>query len=528
MAEGILIQNDFLKIVAFPDGVYIETFRKGFSSEQLNDIFRSHPEIDVTNFITLKTSLASAPRPLERIGILKERIVIDSYDSDLEATIVFNISPEELSSQKENILKEALVKLNEKGVVFGIKKEVFTGEIITGKHYVIAEGIHPINGEDSIITMYELQESKPDVHHDGTVDFYELKLINRVKSGDWLGERIEATEGTPGQTVKGLILKPIKGKNNTLNYDKNTVQEVFDGTKTTLFSRVNGAVSYQNGKISVSNHLEIVGDIDFKTGNVKFDGFVTVKGTVCDGFSVEATKDIEINGVLGLGNIKGLTSTLGSIFIKGGIASKGKVEIRAAKNVFTKFVDNSNIICGGSAHIGFYCINSNIRAKEVIFDSSNAQIIGGNIVAEIRVVVPIIGSEMEKRTIIEVLGFNKIDFVHELESIAGKINTLKAEQQKLKLHVSHLESLGQLNPFQRKEYNDDIERTFAVKDELKALEEKKKDISSYLKTHGDGEITVSKTIYPNSLLVIKKNPTEISTLTGSVIYYIQDDLIKQV
>lgn len=528
MGDGILFQNDYLKIVSFPDGVYIETFRKGFSSDQLNNIFHSHPEIDVTNFITLKTSLASAPRPLEKIGLLKERIVIDSYDNDLEATIVFNISSEELNAQRENVLIEALSKLNDKGIVFGIKKEVFEGELFTGKHYVIAQGIRPVNGTDSIITMYQLQDSKPDVNQDGTVDFYDLKLINRVKSGEWLGERIEATDGISGQSVKGLILKPLKGKNSTLNYDKNTVQEVFDGTKTTLFSRVNGAVSYQNGKITVSNHLEIAGDVDFKTGNVKFDGYVTIKETVGDGFSVEATKDIEINGELGLGNIKGLTSTHGSIFIKGGIASKGKVEIRAAKNVFTKFVDNSVIICGGSAHIGFYCINSTVRAKEIIFDSSNAQIIGGNIVAEVRVSIPIIGSEMEKRTVVEVIGFNKPDFVHELEGIANKINEIKAKQQKLKQNISHLENLGQLNPFQRKNYNDSIERTFELKDELKGLEEKKKSISGYLKTHGDGEIAVSKRIYPNSLIMIKKNSMEIAALTSSITYYVQDDLLKQV
>jgi len=35
------------------------------------------------------------------------------------------------------------------------------------------------------------------------VDHYELNLINKVKTGDWLGERIDPTPGTAGKSVKG-------------------------------------------------------------------------------------------------------------------------------------------------------------------------------------------------------------------------------------------------------------------------------------------------------------------------------------
>jgi len=47
--------------------------------------------------------------------------------------------------------------------------------------------------------MYELEEPRPEIREDGKANYYELKLINKVKAGDWLGERIDATEGFPGK-----------------------------------------------------------------------------------------------------------------------------------------------------------------------------------------------------------------------------------------------------------------------------------------------------------------------------------------
>ena len=136
--------------------------------------------------------------------------------------------------------------------------------------------------------------------------------------------------------------------------------------------------------------------MDFKTGNIKFDGCVTIMGTVADGFYVEATKDIEINGALGLGNIKGITSHEGNIYIRGGIAAKNHVEIKAKKDVFIKFLDNVTVKCGGAAHIGFYCINSNVYAKEVYIESFRGNIIGGRVYSQIKISVPILGSALEK------------------------------------------------------------------------------------------------------------------------------------
>lgn len=527
--DKIICKNEYIEIFIDYDGVYIKTYKKGFPVEQLHSILSSHPEIHITSFIVLKSVLNSDTKQPQKFGELKERMSIEIAGNDLTATIVFNLPQEELDiKNREPLIKEAFALLNEKGIIFGIKSEVFAGDILGGKSYVIAEGIPPLNGSDAVIKMYELKEPEPVLHEDGQVNYYELKLISRVKIGDWLGERIEATEGIPGKSIKGKLIKPEKGKNYPLAYDKGTVQEIYDNSKTILYSKMNGAVNYTNGVISVSDHLEIDGNVDFSTGNVKFDGYLTIKGTVTEGFSVEATKDIEINSNMGLANVRSITSTNGSIFIKGGIFSKGEVLIKAAKNVYTKFIDNASIISGESVRIGYYCFNSNITAKEVIFDAPNGQLYGGHIQAEVRVRAPIIGSEIEKKTLIEVIGFDRNALMEQFNDMLREIGKLQQEQQKLKQAFAYFAEQVEFDFSQREQYEKVLKRMFFITDEIKTLEEKRKLMASYLKTRGEGEISAGRKIYPNCTLIVKNKKIEISSLMLSTTYYAQDSEIKQV
>jgi len=529
MERKKIFENEYLLIFCVEKNVYIDTYKKGFPIDELNKVLSSHPYIKITSFNSLRNAIAQAPKNEIVFGELKERFLVEISKDGLLATIEFNLSSEELDIKNRKILiAEVKEVLSQKGITWGVNTDFLNDEIQNGKPYVIAKGIPPVHGRDSIIRLYEIKEPKPAVGERGKVNFYDMQLINRVKVGDWLGERIEATEGVPGKTVTGEEIKPVKGRNLPLNYDKKTIQEVFDNYRTTLYSKINGAVSYANGILSVSNHLEIDGDVNPSTGNINFDGYVTIKGTIADGFSVEATRDIEVLGEFGLGSIKGITSKEGSIFIKGGVSSKRMVEINAAKNVFTKYVDNAAITCGGTVHIGYYCINSYIQAKEVIVDSSNGQIIGGNIKAKIKVVVPILGSEIERRTQVEVTGFNRSELNAQFENIQQRIEELKKEQQQLQTTIDHLNQLNPLTTSQYEEYEKAVEKVFYIKESIKALEDERKNIASYLKTRGEGEISVTKRVYPNCALILRRNIIEIKSPQLGTTYFIHQGDVKQI
>lgn len=530
MGSQIIFSNEYINLFHDSNDVFIETFKRGFSPEELFNVLSSHPEINVTSFAAVRTSMNSAPMPPVKIGVLKERIVVEVSEDALKALVFFNLPKDGLDiKNRQNLVSEIVLKLKEKGIEHGLKvEELLEGELQNGTQYIVAEGTAPINGTDAVINMYKLEDAKPEVHKDGTVDFYELRLINKVEKGAWLGEKIDATLGIPGKSVLGKEIKALDGKNFNLNYDKSTVREEVSPGKITLYSRINGAVNYIDGRITVSNHLDINGDVDFKTGNIKFDGYVTIKGTVADGFSVEATRDIEINGTFGIAHVKGITSKHGSIFIKGGIASRNTVEIKAGKNVFTKFADNANITCGDALSVGFYCINSNVNAKEVIVESPNGHIIGGKVTAQIRISVAYIGSESEKHTEVEITGFDRNIFKEDLDNVFHSISELKIEQHKIKTLLSQIDASSNLSPMQRKTYDDAFERMIAIKTEIKDMEDKRKSITNYLKARGDGEIAVSKKIYPNCILIVKNNVIEIHSATSAGSYFFQDGQLKQI
>ncbi len=521
MDSSVYYSDEYLRIFLAENSVMIETFKKGFPINQVSPILASHPEILLTNISALRSAIASAPSYPAKIGELKKRTQLDISSDGLLAEVTFNMPAEALSAaSKKDLINEITTLLESNRIVFGIDLSFMSGELAPGRPYAVARGIPAIDGQDAVIRMYEMAEARPEVGEGGKVDFYDMKLINRVKPGDWLGERIEPTNGAMGKTIRGEEIKPQPGKTSPLVYDKNSIAEISSHSKTTLVSKLAGAVNYTSGRISVSNHLEIDGDAGVATGNIKFDGFVTIKGTINDGFSVEATKDIEINGQYGLSNIKSLVSTNGSIFIKGGVSCKERLEIRAAKNIFVKFTDNVRLVCGETAHIGYYCINSDIIAKDVIFDSSNGKVIGGSIKSEIRISVPVCGSEMERRTTLEVTGFNRQALIRRLDEVFHEISIKKTELQKLKSQSSA--------PSGNSSVQNLSDSLFLIKDQIKQMEDERKQLASYLKTKGEGEISVTKRLHPNCSIILSGMYAEATPGGIAQTFYLKDGEIKQI
>lgn len=523
MAMSIIYSSPFIEISKRDDGFYIESFKKGLTYDELKNITNSHPEIQITNFMALRDALMFAPREAQRFALIKERVEVEVSGDEMKAFILLNIDENELGPA---IIKEIVLKLNQEGVIYGIKKDALLN-LCVGKPILIAEGLLPEPGMDSINKLYQLKDVRPEVKEDGNVDHYELNLINMVQKGDWLGEKIHATDGIEGRTVRGNALKPLRGKNYPLMYDKKTVKEVVTDNKTTLYALRTGAVFLSGDSISVSNHLEIKENVGVKTGNVDFDGFLTVKGTVEDNFSIATTKDIEVLGEYGVGNVKEISSHEGSIYIKGGIAAKGKTIIRCKKNLYLKYVADADIICEGSVHVGFYCLNSNITAKEIILDSVKGQIIGGNINAEIKVISSIVGTASEKRTSICVKGFNRNEMKFMLEDITRKIEILKAQinENKQQLAIfSNQYSAGQAN---KAEFEKLSEKYNELRTELQDNEENRKSIIGYLRTKGEGEVSILKKAFPNTLIEIKKIQKEIHSAVLRVSYYYNEGSIKE-
>ncbi|MEN8908368.1 MAG: FapA family protein [Clostridiales bacterium] len=526
MKKDIVFVSDKIIITKKKKELFIESFRKGMSMDEFNILLKNHPEIKINNFLVIKNALLEAPKCVEKFGELRERISVEVSEDELKAMIVLSVLPEELEKENlEELYSEIIMRLKDKGVIYGIKQEKVLTNIRNGIKIIAAEGLAPVAGDDSKLIKYKIHEIKPKISEEDKADFYDLDLINRVNKGDWLGERIDATLGKPGRSVYGKIIEAKKGKTLPFLYDRKTVEEKRIDNKIVLYAKQIGAVHYEGDRIGVSNHLEIVNNVDFKTGNVDFDGFITVNGSVEDCFSVVATKDIEVLGEYGVGSVKEIISKDGNIYIKGGVAGKNKAIIRSEKNIYTKFISEAKIITKGCLNVGKYCINSDIEAREVVVESFKGSIIGGNVKAKIKVISPTIGSSSEIKTFINVLGFERDNLKHSLEKVLADIEDTKNEMITIKSElISYQEDFKDED---MEKYQDISDKYVDICEKLKKMSEERNIIIDCLRTMGEGEIKILNRMFPNVYLKIREKFLENVEQTIAMSYYVLKGEWKQ-
>jgi len=287
------------------------------------------------------------------------------------------------------------------------------------------------------------------------------------------------------------------------------VELVREGNKDVLYSIKDGAAHYIGDSIAVYDVMDINGSVDFNTGSIDFTGFVTIRGSVEESFSVRAVKDIEINGEYGIGGVDKIESLEGNIYIRGGIAGKSRAKIICKKNLYVKYLSDVDVVCDGNVYVGFYIRNSTIRAKQVIVECAD------------------IGNWTENRTQIIIRGFNRAALQNRLEEIVATVMEKKALLVKLKLLL-------------KKPDNDSKEnRDFSilqktrhtlrmVQDEIRSLESERLNINNYMRTPGEGAVIVKKRIYPKVKLVIQNATFEIPQETFASTFVARDGEIVTV
>lgn len=287
----------------------------------------------------------------------------------------------------------------EQGIKFGIKTDLFE-EIIKSspsyREWVIAEGKPSVNGENASL-QFNFQKGgiidlKPKELDDGSVDFYDLNLIQIVESGTILVEKIPATPGINGSTVLGGKLYANSGKDLRLPLGLNT-QIIDNNTK--LISTKEGHVTYTNNKVNVFPTYEVKGDVDFNTGNISFPGNVIIKGNVKNGFLVEAGGDVEIYG-----NLEGTVKAGGNLQIKKGIV-RGKAEVNGS--IFVRYIENGSAFSKENITASEAIMHSTVKAeKRLLVNGKKGLITGGRVSAGEEISAKNIGSPLGTVTILEV------------------------------------------------------------------------------------------------------------------------------
>ena len=271
-------------------------------------------------------------------------------------------------------IEEALRRYD---VVYGIDRSA-VARIATfqeyGKQMVIARGTSPVHGEGSkIVYHFNINRGKPyrEIEFD-RIDLKELNFIENKRQGDLLAELAAPVRAVSGKTVTGLNIpaRPAEesaslsaGENTFLNEDR-----------TKLYSAIDGNVKISSaGTISVEPIVSVE-NVNYETGNIRFDGAVVVRGSIADGFSVEAGGDLQVGKSVG----KAVLKAGGNVLLKTGISGSGEGSVECGGNLFVKYLESCKVLCRGHLFVEEAIMHSQISVrKNCVFSGKRSELIGG-------------------------------------------------------------------------------------------------------------------------------------------------------
>lgn len=420
------------------------------------------------------------------------RIIVEMTRDRMKATIRYDTRDGGRLPTKEMVM----AALAEAGVVYGINEDSIDVGIRSLTPFVAAEGKPPIAGENAYIDRkFNLGvQGKPIIDENGKADYKDLNLFVLAKENQTLAIRIPQTKGTPGTNILGETVPAQSGRPCPMPEGKNT--KVVGEHR--LIATVNGQIVDKGARINVDPRLELKGGVGVHTGDILFDGTISIRGDVEPGFKVKATGDIEIKGSVNASEIRGR-----NVYISGGITGADRAKVYAEQDVRTAFAENALIEAQGDVFIIDNALHSQIRAgKRLIMEEKRGQITGGHAVAGQLISVKNIGNPSFVVTKVSVgvdpalqkeyqaLRKEYKESKRQLTHITQTLNTLSKIDIN-KLPKSRIDSINQLTRSQ-----------FPLAGKIKRDAQRMMEIEERLLNMKNGKIRVSGTIYPGVRLSV--------------------------
>jgi len=404
--------------------------------------------------------------------------------------------------------------IEEAGIVFGLSKVL---EAIEDR-LIVARGDPPEDGKDGVIKIaVEPLASALDSDEDmeDARDFKSLNLIPNVLMGEVVAKRIPPTPGRPGTNIFGEKMEPRPGELVAFKLGANV--EIVD--KDTLVASCDGAVKIEDdGTMSVATEWIIDGDVDIATGHVEFAGSsLTVKGSVCSGFSVEAANDLLIEGSV---NDDTIVLAGGHIEVEGIIRSRNTI-LKAGRGLTCKAIEYAKVFSSGDVKVEDYILDANCQVEgsmEVI--TGKGLIAGGRIELGGSLIANIIGTAANVPTIIAA-GINPLlerhyeALVKEQEKSARKL----AEIKKGMLKLDRLESAqGGLDPKMEGIKKRLLDVAMSIVSSMEENKLKIRELETNMGQMEKASITILKKAYPNCKIRIDKASKVIDSQMESVCF----------
>lgn len=508
-----IYKDQNLEIISENQIVFIKKMNEEVTIKDFEPLIKDFPRVKIKSFLELKKVFDSPMSDFVEIGVLLPEIDISISKDYMSANLLFHEDPR-LTVTNEDELNDKITRVaKEMGIEYGLKRVLWT-ELEKKKH-IIAEGKQPKEGTDAKITYFQNPIKKPKISEDGKADFSDMNFIYEIEKDDWLGEKIPCSSGEKGMDILGKEIPAKAGKDLVLKYNPKSVYESEENGKIIIRAKNRGVLDDANGMISILNHLNISTEIGVETGNVEFNGSITVKGTVLPGFSIRATGDISIEATDGVSGAKLIESTHGDVYIRGGVFGHAKTQIKAGGNVYVKHANEANIEAAEEICIETYSIGSNLRGRIVRLDEQKGKIIGGVVEAKSAIFTAVAGNSHERKTELIIQAIDQKEKMGEIQFKAAKIKELEKEVADLERKIVQLESLSIKMNQQQKEAFEDTKFQFEIKkSSIFQLNHEIQQNLKQLKEAGDEKIVVRNAAFEGTIIKIGKRSTMIKKKTN--------------
>ncbi len=356
---------------------------------------------------------------------IDERYTLDVSSDNMTVTVRF-FPPSETGKRItfDEVMRDLRFHNITSGIQMNVLQDHFQSEGIYCTDLVVAKGREPRHGKDATIEYYFNTDvhAKPTMKEDGSVDFFNLNVINHCHKGDVLARIIPADEGEYGVNVMGGRIKPREVKKLVLKHGNN-IQLSED--RMSISSMVDGHVVLVDDQVFVSDVYEVE-NVDNSTGNIDFEGSVQINGNVSSNFVVKAKGNVIINGVVEGAHIE----AGGNIIIARGMNGMSKGTLQAGGDIVAKFIESATVSAAGYVNSSSI-LHSNVTAgTEIVVTGKRGFITGGRVHANKKIDVKTLGAVMGASTIVEV-GVSlevKEEYIQLQKDIAEIVQAIKSAQ----------------------------------------------------------------------------------------------------
>jgi uncharacterized protein (DUF342 family) len=456
-------------------------------------------------------------------ALIKGKVVLANgliyvLPGDIDSKFKLWIAPDKMSVEvelcpskgggKKLAIDEIKSGLRAERVAYGIKDDAITKNIakaettgIAQKGVIIAEGLAPIDGGDSEIKLLFNPEPVFEdfkILPDGRVDYRKQMTVEIVKQGALLATVSDAKKGIEGKDVFGNSVKAKEGDSKVL-YAGTNVEKSKDGLQ--FLAGRDGQPVLNKNILNVFPLFNIPGDVNFNSGNVQFDGNVTIQGSVLPGFEVKASGDIFVMNSVDSGNLDAGRD----IKVFGGIFGGAETLVKCGRNLVVSHLQNALVEAQGDVIVRDSAVHCKIFSTgSVVLREGKGTLVGGTVHALRSVDAKVIGSPMGTKTEITVgHDFFAKKMRDEFLKVRDfcKVNIEKIEKY-LKPLVVLIKDGNKLPKDQMFKVTEILKKHNDLKSQYYIIEAKIKEIEKASQTVKNPVIKVNQVIYPDVKITI--------------------------